>query len=94
MLFSKPALIEGTLEKNVLIFYKTYPKQEGLVGASALIANRFNSASIQYTGVLKKRLFSKNRYVDGVWEIHGSYLDENRYAVHYMGKGTWRMKKI
>jgi hypothetical protein len=93
VLFSKPATIEGSFEHDTFIFYKTYPKQPGLVGASALIAENYSSTIIQYTGALKKKFFSPTRYFEGIWEINGSYLDENRNARYYALNGTWKMKK-
>lgn len=94
-IFSEPAKIEGTFENNTILYYKSYPDPQGLVGPSLLIAKEYNSTtSIQYTGVLKKKLFSRTRYFEGTWEIHGSFLDKDGIARYYTLDGTWKMEKV
>lgn len=92
-LFSKPAKIEGTFKHDTILFYKSYPEAKGLVGASRLIAEEYNRTSIQYTGILKKKLFTRTLYFEGTWEISGSFLDEEGVARYYTFDGTWKMKK-
>jgi len=93
-LFSEPSTIEGTFEYDAVLFYKSYPKAKGLVGPSLLIAQQYNSSSIQYKGVLKKKFFSRKRYLEGIWEIHGSFLDDEGIANYYTLDGTWRAEKV
>jgi hypothetical protein len=92
-LFSKPAKITGTFENNTILFFKSYPDVTGLVSASRLIAEEFNAASIEYTGILKKKFFSGRRFFEGTWQINGSFLDKNGVANYYELDGTWIMKK-
>ena len=58
-LYPKPARIEGTFENGSILFYKTYPSDLEMV-ENKLRALEYNSASIQYMGVLKKKFFFEN----------------------------------
>lgn len=92
-LFKDPSKIEGTFENDAILFYKSYPDAKDLVGASLLIAKEYNSTSIQYSGVLKKKFFSRKRFFEGTWEINGSFLDDNGISNYYALDGTWKMEK-
>ena len=92
-LFREPSKIEGTFENDAVLFYKSYPKVKGLVGASLLIAQEYNSSSIQYTGVLKKKFLSRKRFIEGTWEVNGSFLDDKGVANYYAFDGTWEVEK-
>jgi hypothetical protein len=93
-LFREPATIEGSFENDAILFYKTYPGEDDLIGASRLIAREYNRNRIQYTGILMKRFFTGTHYFKGAWEINGSFLDKNGTAIYYESDGTWSMKKV
>jgi len=86
--------IEGTFENGLLVFYKTYPFTFDFAENDvAYIVEHVSSPSIQYTGLLRRSLFSRSHYFKGDWEIHGSYLDDNGCAQYYSSHGTWRMER-
>jgi hypothetical protein len=92
-IFHKPSMIEGSFLNPKIVFYKRYPSSEGLVSGSKLIADQFNASLVQYSGVLKRKFFWSRPHFEGVWEIHGSYLDEQGIAQYYSCDGTWKMKR-
>ena len=93
-LFLEPSKIEGSFENDVVLFYKSYPTAKGLVGASLLIAQEYNFSSIQYTGVIKKNFLSRKRFMQGTWEVNGSFLDDEGVANYYVLDGTWKVEKV
>ncbi len=94
-LFKTPATIEGTFENNTIVFYKTYPLVFDLDDDDkAFIAEYETPPSIQYSGILKQRIYSKTLYFEGTWEISGSYLAEDGKAEYYELEGKWRMNKV
>ena len=94
-LFKTPSLIAGTFENGTLIFYKTYPSLYDIdANGEAYIIDDAKPPSIQYTGWVKRKCFSKKLYFQGNWEIHGSFMDEEKRAQYYELEGTWKMKKI
>ena len=79
--FRQPAIIEGTFENKVLVFYLTY--QLNAVYGSKKNDHNYSSEAIQYIGHLKKKLFSKSHFFEGIWE----------YSRSYLGSGVWKMQK-
>lgn len=93
-IFNTPATIEGSFEHGAIVFYKTYPcfyefDEYGM----AVISDTDTPPSIEYKGVLKKKIFSKRTYFDGTWEINGSFVDAEGNAQYYSCNGTWSMER-
>ena len=93
-IFKDPVPIEGSFAEGVLRFYKSYPFTYDVddVG-NPFIAGYEKPASIQYTGVMHKKLFSNDPFFKGEWSIDGSFIDEFGQAQYYSASGGWRMDK-
>ena len=91
-IFREPAKIEGSFENDVLIFYLTYSK-ESVIGVKRNAAD-YGTGSIQYIGHLRRKLFTREYYFKGIWEINESHLDSNGEIYHSFGSGTWKMRKV
>lgn len=89
--FREPARVEGTFENEVLLFYLTYSK-ESVIGNNKNAAN-YGVGSIQYIGHLTRKMFSKEYYFKGTWEINESHLEPNGEIYHSQASGTWQMRK-
>ena len=91
-IFREPARIEGSFDNGVLIFYLTYAK-ESVIGVKRNAAE-YGKGSIQYTGRLRKKFFSREYYFRGTWEINESHWEPDGESYHTYGSGTWEMRKI
>lgn len=90
-----PASIEGTFENNTIVFMKYYPCLITIDQNNKTVAVHDKpSVGIQYKGSLKRKLFSKNYFLKGEWDISGSLIDERGTAQYYNFDGTWSLRKI
>lgn len=92
--FTEAAKIEGAFENNQITFLKTYPSYLYIDENDKPAVDKSKpSTSILYTGILKKRIFTRVYYFKGNWEISGSYLDQDKIAHYYAVEGKWTMQK-
>lgn len=93
--FDEPATVEGTLVDGVLSLIKKYPYFLGTDENEVVFVDRTRpSHDVHYLGRLKRKLFSESYFVEGTWNISGSYLNENGEALYYEQDGDFEMHMI
>jgi hypothetical protein len=90
-----PASIEGLFENDTITFIKNYPCAIIIDEHDNTVALHDKpSHTIHYRGNLKRKMFSKKYFLEGVWDISGSFIDENGNAQYYTFEGTWMLNKL
>lgn len=91
--FDKPASIEGSLTNGKIVFTKRYPGRLEADEKNYYAYSDVPSADIIYKGVLKTKLFSRQKYFKGKWSIETLYRIENNKEIIIKTEGVWKMQK-
>lgn len=90
--FTEPATVVGTLVDRTLSLVKKYQYFLGIDENDQTYVDQTQPGhDIHYIGQLKRKLFSRDYFVAGTWDISGSYLDEFGNACYYSDDGEWEM---
>lgn len=93
--FGQPATVEGTLTNQDLSLIKRYPYFLGMDENNQIFTDQsLPSHEIHFIGQLKQKLFSNDFFVEGTWDISGSFLDEYGNAIYYTDDGEWEMHRV
>lgn len=93
--FDEPAKVEGTLIDGVLSLIKKYPYFLGVDEYEQTYVDKaLPSHEVHYRGQMKRKLFSSEYFVEGQWDISGSFLDEEGTARYYTDEGDWEMHRV
>lgn len=86
--FDQPATVRGFLENNVLTLIKQYPHwmETGENGKIILDPTK-PSHEIHMVGTLTTSWFSRRYFVEGSWDISGSFRDEGGTARYCTSEG-------
>ena len=93
--FSEPATVEGTLVDQSVSLVKKYPYFLGVDENEEVFVDKSKpSHDIHYIGLLKRKLFSNHFFVEGTWDMSGSFRDEHGNAQYYTQEGEWEMRRV
>ena len=93
--FGEPAIVEGTFDGRFISLVKKYPGFLGIDENGNNITDKsMPSDEIHYVGQLKRWLFSADVFIEGTWDISGSFVDENGDARYYTAEGEFEMRRI
>ena len=85
--------INGFLRGRQIEFKKRYRYHLDVDGKDMENEPGQKSDGVDYTGRLKKTLFSRRYYFKGKWSITIEYLDENNNKAIFTCMGKWKMTK-
>lgn len=86
--------IIGTFSENQITFKKRYKFHFSTdESGSHFIDKNMEQDGVDYTGKLRKTIFTRKTYFSGEWSITSQYKDAQNRMQTIVGKGTWKMKK-
>ena len=89
-----PATIVGTFKNNTISFVKTYPYLLAIDKTNkTVIVPDMPPAAVQYTGRLRKKLFSSGYFFKGTCSFSVPYVDKKGVERSHTLWSTWTMKK-
>ncbi len=92
--FSEPAIVEGTLIDQTISLVKRYPHFLGIDENDQIFVDSTQpSHEIHFIGQLKRKWFSRDYFIEGKWDISGSFIDESGNAGYYSCDGEWEMHR-
>jgi len=93
--FDEPATVEGTLTDQTLSLVKRYPYFLGMNENDEVFVDKsMPSHEIHFIGRVKRKLFSNDFFVEGTWDISGSFRDAHGNARYYTDDGEWEMHRV
>lgn len=92
--FKEPATVWGYLDHSVLTLIKKYPHAFELGENGEIFLDPSKpSHEIHMAGTLTSSWFSKRYFVEGSWDISGSFIDEEGNSRYYTWEGEWEMQR-
>lgn len=93
--FDEPASVEGTYSGGILSLIKKYPCFLGLdENDNVYIDKSQPSDETHYVGTVTENPLSTEMWVEGSWDISGSFRDAEGKAVYYSHDGNWEMHLV
>ena len=89
------AHIQGVFNGSKLFFKKKYKYHLGFdKSGSLVIIDNLKHNGIDYTGKLRRGIFSRKVSFRGEWSLVHKFMRENNPPRIFIVKGTWRMTKV
>lgn len=86
--------MKGFLDDKTLTLIKRYPHYfEANDNGEIILYPGKPCHEIHFVGNLISSWFSRRYFVEGRWDISGSFLDSNGDARYYTGEGDWEMQR-